>query len=327
MTLAVGKIFGLAMLLCASPGFGLSLLAQSPGQPAPADGSHAAQSGARPPSLAFLSTKSPVSLFRELLAMNFLERQKFLADRTPESRRLIQAKIREYESLKPDVRELRLRVTELRWYLWPLMNMSRGDRAARLEHIPAEDRKLVEDRLQQWDKLTPEARQALLENEAAIRYFTELQDQTGRLSPSISAARRGKLEEGVRQWQALPDERRQEMMDRFNQFFGLTESEKERALNTLSDPERRQIEKTLRNFGQLPMAQRVRCIHSFEKFANLSTEEREQFLKNAERWKLMTPDQRQAWRELVSKMPPGLGLPPRPPGLRSKPPTPTNNGG
>jgi hypothetical protein len=327
MTLAGGKIIGLAVLLWAAPGIGLRTLAQTPTNSAASDVSKGTAPGPRPAALTFLSSNSPVSLFRELLAMNFLERQKFLADRSPESRRLIQAKVREYESLKPDLRELRLRVTELRWYLWPLMNVRPADRAARLEHIPAEDRKLVEDRLKEWDKLTPEVRQELLENEAAIRYFTELQDQIGRPSPNISPARRQKLEEGVRQWQALPDEQRQEMMARFNQFFGLTGQEKERALNTLSEPERRQIEKTLRNFGQLPMAQRVRCIHSFEKFASLSTEEREQFLKNAERWKLMTPDQRQAWRELVSKMPPGLGLPPRPPGLRLKPPPLTNNGG
>jgi len=60
-------------------------------------------------SVAPLQSKSPVTLFRELLAMDLGERQKASAERSPEKRRLILAKVREYESLPPDVRVLRLR--------------------------------------------------------------------------------------------------------------------------------------------------------------------------------------------------------------------------
>src|SRR5205823_9681934 len=105
----------------------------------------------------------------------------------------------------------------------------------------------------------------------------------------------------------------------------LTPQEKERALNTISEPERKQMEKTLRSFGQLTQAQRARCIRSFEKFAGLSIEERNQFLKNADRWKLMTPDQRQAWREVVSKIPMlpiGFDRPPLPHLSSTQRPTP-----
>src|SRR5262245_5294340 len=49
--------------------------------------------------------KSPVDLFRELLALPPGERGALLNDRSPESRKRIFAKVREYESLKPDVRE------------------------------------------------------------------------------------------------------------------------------------------------------------------------------------------------------------------------------
>ena len=44
--------------------------------------------------------KSPVDLFRELLAMDVAERSKALAKRTPEGRKRILAKLREYQSLK-----------------------------------------------------------------------------------------------------------------------------------------------------------------------------------------------------------------------------------
>lgn len=256
-----------------------------------------------PESLSMLSSQSPVKLFRELLAMNFVERHKALTNRSPESRKLILAKVREYESLKPDVRELRLRVTELRWYLWPLMNLPPAGRRALLQRVPAEDLPLVEDRLQEWDKLPAAVQKDLLANEATIRYFSELGAQSGQGAAGLSEARKKKLEAGIQQWQALPEEQRQIMVTRFNQFFGLTPQERAKALNTLSEPERRQLEKTLRRFGDLTEAQRAQCMSFFEKFASLSLEERQQFLKNADRWKLMTPDQRQSWRELVAKMP------------------------
>jgi predicted Fe-S protein YdhL (DUF1289 family) len=258
--------------------------------------------------------------------MNFIERNRFLTNRSPEDRKLIFAKLREYESLKPDQRELRLRVTELRWYLLLMMRAPAANRTARLALIPVEQRELLEARLEEWDKLPPNVQQELLDNEAAISYFTEL-EATGRRPAA------GKTPPGIEQWQALNEDQREKIMARFNQFFDLRPKEKEKALNTLSESERRQIEKTLRKFGELPPAKRIVCIHSFEKFTELSLEDRQQFLKNAERWKLMTPEERQAWRDLVSrisvsptdsihiiKLPRPPKLPPRAPAVAS-----TNN--
>jgi hypothetical protein len=114
------------------------------------------------------------------------------------------------------------------------------------------------------------------------------------------------------------------MIDRFNGFFELTAQEKQKALNTLSAQERRQIEITLRTFGRLPPDQRSQCIRSFDKFASLSLAEQKQFLKSAERWKLMSPGERQAWRDLVHNLPPPLppNLPPVPPSSRPAQPAP-----
>lgn len=279
-----------------------------------------------PPAIESRLAKSPVAFFRELLAMNLAERQKALADRAPENRKQILAKVREYESLKPNVREMRLQVTELRWYLWPLMNMAPENRAGRLEQIPAAQRGPIEDRLREWDKLPVEVQKQLLDNEATVRYFTELQDNPRRLTNSISPAAQAKLQKGIRQWQSLSEEQRQQIASRFRQFFDLTHDEKEQALNTLSEPERLQIQKTLQAFGQLPQGQRALCIRSFEKFASLSLVERQQFLKNAARWKLMTPEERQSWRELVSRvpmMPPDASTAPipRPPAAHGHPGT------
>ena len=277
---------------------------------------------------------SPISFFRELLAMNPAERNQALTNRTPELRAQILAKVREYELLKPDERELRLRVTELRWYLRPLLTTPATNRTAMLAMIPAPDRELVEDRLREWDQLPADVQKELLGMEPTLRYFADIEGlselQRQQLLDSISPAQRKLLEKGIEQWDSMPEAQRQKTLHRFKTFFELTAVEKEKALRTLSEPERREIEKTLQSFGKLRPEQRAQCIRSFAKFASLSLDERQQFLKNAEHWKQLSPSERQAWRQLVTRLPPPLPRrpPPLPPPVpRSRPvPTVVTNG-
>lgn len=280
-------------------------------------------------------TKSPVAFFRELMAMNLAERKQALTNRSPENQKLILAKVREYLAMDPDRREERLQVTELRWYLLPLMIAPATNRPAQLASVPPRIRQFVEDRLREWDKLTPDVQKDLLGNEATLRYFTEIEgltdEQRRKILEGMSPARRQKLQEGIEQWSRMPEDQRRKMISRFNQFFDLTTQDKDKALRTLSGPERRQIEKTLKTFGSLPPDQRVKCVRAIEKYTSLSLEERQQFLKNAEHWKLLTPSQRQAWRDLVNKLPPPMppDFPPMPTSPRPPRPTPTvaTNGG
>src|SRR5262249_1984375 len=128
-------------------------------------------------------------------------------------------------------------------------------------------------------------------------------------------------EAGIRQWQSLTDEQRQQVKSNFDQFFALNPQEKEKTLHTLSDAERRQLAKTLQTFGSLTPLQRAECFRSFEKFASLTNEQRLQFLRSDEQWESMNPAERQSWKELVYKLsrlppsPPGLGFPPLPTSL------------
>ena len=268
-----------------------------------------------------LISKSPVDFFRELLAMKPAERRQFLTNRPPENQKLILQKVREYESMKGEQRELRLQATELRWYLLPRMSLSPTNRPE-LEAVPAHIRPLVKNRLRDWDMLPPNLQTQLLTNEMAIRVLTGVESTN--LS-AISLSQREKLQKGLEQWQQLKEEQRQIITKCFNHFFELNPEEKDKALNMLSEPERRQIERTLRNFGDLTPPQRVRCIRSFESFATMSLEERQQFLKNADRWKLMSPSQRQEWVRIINTlgleppMPPRLTPLPMPPPLPKKP--------
>jgi Protein of unknown function (DUF3106) len=265
------------------------------------------------------ATKPPLTFFRELLAMSAAERKQALTNRSPESQKSILDKVREYQLLKPDERELRLQVTELHYYLLPLMTAPATNRAARLAGLPSGQRQLVEDRLQEWDKLAPAEQKRLLENQATVQYLTEIEsltaEQRRKMLNSISPARRATLEKGIARWDEMSAEQRQLMLGRFNHFFELTPEEKEKALRTLSDPERRQIQKTLKAYERLQPSQRAACIRALGKFTSLSLAERQQFLKNAERWQAMTPAERQAWRDVVRTIPPPLPnvMPPLPP--------------
>jgi hypothetical protein len=263
----------------------------------------------------------PVDVFRELLAMNLEERKQALMERPVSHRRILMAKLREYDLLPAEQRELRLRVTELRWHLIPLMKLPPAERGPRLERLSEDDRRILLPRLEEWDRLSPAARQQLLEHEATIHYFLQLESSTPAqreaLLQEMSPARREKLETDLERWRAYPAEERQRMYGQFQQFFELTEREQEKTLNTFSDAERRQMEKTLDKFAQLAPEQRRRCLESFSKFANMSPLERRKFLRNAERWQAMTPSERQAWRQLVDHLP---QVPPLPPGFVPPPP-------
>lgn len=268
-----------------------------------------------PPIPALPEARSPVDSFRALLVMPTSDRNALLATRTAEARERILAKISEYQALTPDERELRLKATELRWYLKPLMSAPATNRTAQLRFIPENFREMIAARLEQWDKISPAIQRLILTNEHGANLVT-----VGRNTPTAPP---------------LPTEKiRSALQKRLEKLFELTDTEKEKVLATLSEVERKQMERTLESFDALPPVQRRQCIVSFSKFAEMNATERAEFLKNAQRWSEMPAAERQSWRELVStaqKMPP---LPPivvRPPPLPSNPNrphlAPTTNGG
>lgn len=250
---------------------------------------------------------SPVSYFRQLLMMSPAECNHSLTNRTPAARTNILAKLREYRALPPDERELRLRATELRWHLVPLMHMAPTNRAWRLAQVPPELLDLVKTRLTQWDALPAELQQEFLANDRTLHMFAQPP------APPATNADQEKI------------------AGQFSQFFVLNPGEQKRLLGTLSETERAQMEKTLKTFEQLPAQKRALCIRNYAKFAGMSSGERAEFLKNAESWSKMSPQERQAWRQLVAMAPLWPPLPPvqpppppRLPPISAKPSVATN---
>ena len=222
--------------------------------------------------------KSPVDTFRELLSVTPADREKLLADRKPESRQRILAKLKEYESLGDNERDLRLLATELRWWLMPLMRQPATHRAAGLSLIPARLRKLVDDRLLQWDLLPPDLQKELLGNEEAARLLAQIETSTAAqreaILTNLPPGRRLELEAGLERWRKLSATEQRTTCDRFERFFDLTAREQKQVLGTFTEAERRQMEQTLQSFKALSRDQRQACVRSFEKFASLSAPER-----------------------------------------------------
>ena len=256
---------------------------------------------------------SPVAFFRRLLSMSPVERESYLTNRPPTVRAGLEAKIKEYLALDPDTRELRLRATELRWQLIPLLRTAPADRGPRLAQVPEDLAPLVQSRLAAWDKLPPAMQQEFLASEGPLSTLVGL-GPTNRTAADSTAG---------------PN--REKTAAQFNQFFDLTPDEQKSTLKTISPTERAQMEATLAAFARLTPAQRFQCQRAFAKFAGLSPAERAEFLKNAGRWAQMTPQERQTWRDLVAQVPvwpplptPPLPMPPKLPPLHPPPAMATN---
>ena len=255
---------------------------------------------------------SPVQFFRDLLAMTPAEQESTLAPRTPRTRKALLNKVREYQALDPETRELRLRTTELRWYLKTLLPMEPARRSQALAAMPARDRASVAHRLAQWDRLSPGWRNEILKHERTMDWLRKQELE--------SANRPGSREMEIRltQWQTLSREKRVGMIDSFKKFFLLSKAEQEKTLAALPQSQRATIAPAIRRIEALPQAQRVECVNAFRQIASMPAERRQSFVRKASQWRQMTANERQTWTDLVVKfppLPPGFSGPPSPEGL------------
>lgn len=267
---------------------------------------------------------TPVEYFRQLLAAPPSQRDALLAGRTPEQKKIILAKIQEYEQMPAEERELRLHHTDLRWHLLELMKTSVSERAARLAEVPAADRPLIEERLRQWDAIAPEVQTEFLNNEATVAAYLEKQGASPQTNaaPSSVPTRQQTLDAELNRLESLPENQRQRMFDLFRQFFDWDEKEKQKTLNELSQPQREQIVKAMQGYANLTPEERRQRIEALRKFLSMSPAARKQFLENAARWRAMSSSEHVLWRQMVKQLPP---MPPLPPGLATRltPPLPS----
>jgi hypothetical protein len=263
--------------------------------------------------------KSPVDLFRELLAMSAAEREKKLASRPPANRLAILAKLREYEVMDPGEREIRLQATQLRWNLQRMIALSPEERTNLLARFPDREREQLAMRLAEWDKLPAAVQTEVLDYERNVekaRAASSVQATNvpaGTNGPPMPPAVPSETVKAFEHFRRLPAAERQQVSTSCRRFFELTEEEKQKALGALPAQSRIAASNSLKILGGMKPAQREKYIEAFQKFTAMSDGERQEFVKNFVRWKNLSEEERRAWRNVVQKLAP---LPPLPPGIR-----------
>ncbi len=262
---------------------------------------------------AIMPPPSPINYFRYLLTLSPQQREAALANKPPSVRQKILAKVNEYANLDPNECELRLRATELRWYLMPLLRAVPGDRNAQLAQVPDSLRDVVKARLMQWELLPPPMQKEFLDNERIVGYFSGMDSTNGAAgTPALSAEERSR-------WDALPESQHNAMIAQFNQFFALPPVEKQKAMGGLPENDRAPMEKMMQALDKMSPQQRAQCLRAYTRFAGMTPGQRAEFLKNAERWSQMSPTERKAWGDLAEHVPqwppaaPAAIMPPMPP--------------
>jgi hypothetical protein len=246
---------------------------------------------------------SPIDLFRRLLATNETGRAQFTAGKAEPMKQYIESRIREFEIMPVNQRDAKLQALELRWYMPQVMKLKPADRASRLETVPEPMRSIIRQRLLLWDILPPQLQQEVLDNETAIKFFERPEQAAGSEGAlgAMSVGQRSDLEKRYREWMALSDVKRREIIGRFDEFVGMPEAAKSNALTRLTNTDYAQMQQTLSQFNNLSKEQRVQAMQGFRKFAELSPAERAAFLKTADRWRTMSEKDRDLWRNVVSR--------------------------
>lgn len=253
---------------------------------------------------------SPIDFFRRLLEMGPDERQEALAGKEETKRQLIVQKVREYQSLSANERKVRLQVLELHWYVKPLLERSIQYRRKQLATIPPEDRELVVERLRQWDRLSSEVQENVLEHTNVMGYFLRRGVVYGDGKTAGGRAQLPPKPGNGDSNAASHDEAQVErVFKHLRRFFDLPEEKREQTLAMIASDRRGRTEATLEVFEELPPRLRAQCLKSLVKFSQMEPSEQKRFLENVQTWQSMTSDQREAWRKLVDE------LPPLPPGM------------
>ncbi len=260
--------------------------------------------------------RNPVVMFRYLLAMRTEAREQELAAKPERFRTVLASRLREYDSLPLLEREARLRATELRYHLHPLLTLPAEMRASRLVTVPECFRPLVEERLAAWDKLPATIQREILTNERLLQAITR--PAVPNAFPPLPPGLEAKVPDDLNHWRSLSPRQREQLLDSFTHYFRLDDRAKTRVVDALPAPRRAETARTLDRLEQLTAGERAACLTALKKLGQMTPAEQSRFYANAELWQKMSSLERDAWRKVVVEfppLPPGAGpqLPPLPP--------------
>lgn len=251
---------------------------------------------------------SPIDFFREMLAMNESQRQEALNHRSSRQQEVLMAKLAEYEAMPDIEREVRLEVTELHYYLMPLLKESADQRESRLKAIPSGKRLRVLRRLKQWDSLTSSVQQQLLANQQVMNWFIRQEIEWKVPPPLPRSPLRLPFPENQRKFS---QEQAQRMEGVFQQFVELPETEQKRSLAGLPGDQRKRILQAANELSEMPSPVRRKCINSYIEILAMSKAEQVAIMRKVAQWQSLSLEEKHALRSFVPQ------VPPLPPGLQS----------
>ena len=203
-----------------------------------------------------------------------------------------------------------------------LLKMSEAEREADLAAHSPENRKTLEEKLHTYQAFSESDRQRHL-NAIELRWY--LRNLIG-YPVNLRAEKIAKvpidlrkiLQERLLVWDQLPATTRKqilenEMIDFLSQPPNPKESvvQKENVVEAFYKmPE---VAKTISAIGKLPDSERSKTMAAFGRFARMGDGERRVFLQKVDRWKKMSSEEKEAWRNVAKELP---DLPPLPPGFQ-----------
>ncbi len=266
-----------------------------------------------PTALLPFPTNTPVTFFRQLLAMSPEQQEVRLASRSPANRVVIERKLTEYQSLPVEERDARLRAMEFHHYMTALLRAPSSLRSNWLAQVPAEFQRSCEERLRLWVVLPPEIQQYLLERQSSMQWITRLQGMTEnerrQALANLPPVERQSIEADVARWQSMSQEQRDQTWRGVRQMFDLSPREQQRVLSRVAQTQRPQTEKLVQNLNPLTPLERERYVEGWRKFSQLDPAHRAKFIQGWERWKTMPESEREVWRRLSARIP---AVPPLP---------------
>ena len=267
---------------------------------------------------------SPINQFRGLLTMPREDQEEFLAGKQPSQATVLRRKIVEYRNMPSQERDFRLRQLELCRWILPLMRLEPESREAPLDRIAERHRLVVQERLEEWDRLSAAQKDAVLKDRIVLSYFfrpeadflERQEDVLNIMPPELKT----KMEADLAEWRSRSNAERQRMMSRLNQLLSLNQAARDKVLVGIPQSDHAQLRSTLSAFEKLKPEQRRRAIEGFGRLANLSVTEREQFIFSASQWQEMSPQQRDLWKLLIERLQHPSPTPPSPADVLIRPP-------
>ena len=248
---------------------------------------------------------NPVRRFQELWKLDAGGREAALTGKTEWQQRYLRERLAEFDTLAPTEREVRLRLMELRYYLLMLVRTPPDQRTERLKEVPAKDRDLLAERLQDWERLPANQQKELIENETMLSHLSWF--ETGSAEQREASLRawspqtRQEFEADLYRWRGLQQAERERMTRNFNRFFDLSNRQKqESTLDRVSEADRANVSvpwPRLNNCLDRPVqvprgAQSVRW-NDGGRTIPVS-------LQNAARWQSMSPEEKRVWRQVAT---------------------------